>query len=89
LSGTIREDELLAELERLTRKGDPGRTSIEIGRALGKTAARVRVLLQRVREMGRLSRGERVIERIDGRPSRIPVYTILRAATVKSKGRKR
>jgi hypothetical protein len=89
LSGKIHEDQWLAELEKISRRSDPGRTSTEIGAVLGKTAAQVRVLLQRVRALGRLVRGERMIERIDGKPNRIPVYSILRTATVKSKGRKR
>jgi hypothetical protein len=80
LSGRIREDQWLAELEKTTRKSDPGRTSAEIGIALGLTPAVVRVFLQRVRDLGRLVCGERSIVRIDGRANKVPVYTILRPA---------
>lgn len=89
VSKTIRGDEWLAELERLSRKNDRGQTATEIGSAVGKTAGAVRMLLRRVMAMGRLEVGKRTIQRIDGRTTTITVYSILKPATAKCRGRKK
>jgi hypothetical protein len=78
----IREDEWLAELERLSRKNDKGQTASEIGAAIGRSTKTVRELLQRVKALGRLVIGERTSQRIDGRTATIPVYTIRRLAPI-------
>jgi hypothetical protein len=89
VSGRVREDEWLAELQRLSTKNDHGRTATEIGNAIGKSVESVRRMLQRAMALGWLVRGTRTSTRIDGRSMATTVYTIRMPATAKSKGRKR
>ena len=92
---TIREDEWLAELERLSRKNDAGRTSHEWAEQMGKNHKTVLTLLRRAMDLGWLVRGLRTMARLDGRLTSVPVYTIrrpgatLRPATAKTRKTRR
>lgn len=82
MSKVIREDEWLAELERLSKKNDQGQSRAEIAKATGKGERQVLVLLQRAKELGWLVLGWRTAIKINGYPNTIPVYRIVRPATI-------
>lgn len=85
MKNEIREDEWLAELEKLSKRNDSGRTSEEIATAFNVSLGRARRMLQRAMQMGWLTTGFRSILRIDGRPTMATVYTIRRPAAAKSR----
>lgn len=72
----IREDEWLAELERLSRKNDAGQTAKEMAKATGQSVACILARLGMAKKMGWLTMGHRTETRLDGRPFPAPVYTI-------------
>ncbi len=80
MSAAINIDELTAELQRLADEAvesDPGFTAQEIADAMGYSVKRVRQrVLRPLLNAGQLTRGERTIERIDGRPATVPVYRL-------------
>ena len=73
----LTEAEWLKELESLAgRTSDDGLTVAEMAERLGVPDREVRVLLHRAKEEGRLSRGWREAEGLDGRRYKSPVYTV-------------
>lgn len=73
----IRADDWLQELQRVMHHaGDEGQTSMEIAKSMGVPQQTVRELLSQLHEEGRLIRGVRVQESLDGSMRRRPVYRI-------------
>ena len=89
-SGTtgISETEWLVELEALNRKDGKGQTPEEMAESSGMSAKKVRVLLQRAMNLGRLVREERTRERIDGKAFQQTVYRITGTAAKKAARKK-
>jgi len=71
------EEELLFALAAESARNDAGRTPSEIAGDTGLPHKKVMEVLQLARGRGRLKVGQRTIQRIDGRPARIGVYTVL------------
>jgi hypothetical protein len=76
---SIREDEWLRELEKLSSrgKGDDGFTTREWAEKLGVSVKLASDKLGVAFRQGRLKRGTRNIERMDGKRNQVPVYSIL------------
>jgi CRP-like cAMP-binding protein len=73
---TLREDEWLAELTRLSQRNDRGLTTQEWGDKLGRTQETVRKLLRKAQALGWLVIGERTGINLRGRACNYTVYSI-------------
>lgn len=75
-SPVITSEEWIKELEKYQRKNDAGQTSQELAEMWGVSN---RIALERLRKLwglGRIARGFRRVERIDGRPTNVAVYSL-------------
>ena len=74
-------DELIAEIERLSRRpDDEGRTAKEWAIELGKRPSTTEQLLTFAHEQGRLRTGRRQVQYRDGRMGYVPVYAFVAPA---------
>lgn len=72
-------DDILAEIDRLSRRpDDEGKTTGEWQDTLGLSQRGVDRLLTTAHRLGRLTTGQRRAQRRDGRPTMIPVYRFVR-----------
>ena len=86
----ILESDLLAEISRLQfRPSDPGLTVAEIITQTGRPRLAVLKGLKLAQEQGRLIVGRRMITRIDGKPSPVPVYRVSPEGSGPTAGRAR
>ena len=83
MSDRITTSEWLAELARLTAKSDDGLTSEELAEAWGLSDRTTMKRLRLAHTKGWVKVGRRTIERMDGKPMPVPVYTV----TVPKSGR--
>ena len=88
-SSGITTDDWLHELEALSRKSDEGHTASEMAEAFGKTIHRMRLLLARASALGWLHLGKRQTVRIDGKPTVVTVYRIVRPRAIVARGKRR
>lgn len=82
MSAQITHDEWLAALEAAQAQrpqDDEGMTTQEIGEVFGCSEKKVRELLRKIQQAGRLAVGRRFIMRIDGKSTPISVYRITEA----------
>jgi MarR-like DNA-binding transcriptional regulator SgrR of sgrS sRNA len=82
MSAQIMHDEWLAALEAAQAQrpqDDEGMTTQEIGEVFNCSEKKVRELLRKIHNAGRLRVGRRNMIRLDGRPQPIPVYRIIEA----------
>ena len=77
---TIKSDDWLEELQRLSRRSDSGQTAQELADAAGMGLRATMLWLKKAADLGWLSVGKRSILRIDGRPNVVPVYLIRKPA---------
>lgn len=78
--------EALAEAQ---RKDDSGFTTRELSALWGCSGAMVHNRLRKLKDMGRLSSGRKLVERIDGTLNPVPVYLLKggQQATAKRRGK--
>lgn len=71
-------DAWLKELAESTRKNDAGYTAKEVAEVLGVSLLAARHMIGHAVAAGRVEVGSRTITRIDGKPSRAPVYRFVK-----------
>lgn len=78
---SIKEDEWVRELERLSARGkdDEGLTTGEWAERLGTSVQLTLRKLNAAHKQGRIKRGTREIVRLDGKRNQTPVYSIIPA----------
>lgn len=73
----IRVEEWMEELARLSQRSDEGQTFLELCEAVGKSERTVRGMLKKAHQLGYVRVGKRSSTTIDGKPSTVPVYSIV------------
>lgn len=73
---SIKVNEWLEELERLSQRSDDGQTAEELSKSIGRSTKWVRSMLLEAKRNGWLRVGERTIKSLTGRTIRVPVYSV-------------